>query len=111
MRKLLDFFDESPEDKRKNKNEDLTVDKEKLCDLLSEVEAMLAVGEQLDALRSTTGRGNRSLRPAYHSEIVDPDKSSPEASPAASCSGSGERCQSASRFLPFAAAIILNTFL
>ncbi len=43
MRKLLDYFNECLEDERKNKNKDLTVDKEKLCDLLSEVEAMLAV--------------------------------------------------------------------
>jgi hypothetical protein len=43
LRELLDYFNGRLEDERKNDCTDITVDKEKLCDLLSEVTTMLAV--------------------------------------------------------------------
>jgi hypothetical protein len=43
LRERLDYFNGRMEDERKNNSKDITVDKEKLCDLLSEVTTMLAV--------------------------------------------------------------------
>jgi hypothetical protein len=53
LRELLEHFNGRLEDERKNNSKDITVDKEKLCDLLSEVEAMLAVAKsRLDPIRA-----------------------------------------------------------
>ena len=36
LRELLDYFNRRLEDERKNNSKDITVDKEKLCDLVTE---------------------------------------------------------------------------
>jgi len=43
LRKLLDHFNKSLTQARRSETKTIAIDKEELCDLLSEVEAMLAV--------------------------------------------------------------------